>query len=124
MNRVTPVYGQPDGSKREIDRELKDEGLHPGSRAHRDSETRASREKIEPDQQAILALQRVSGAHIHRSNGLIHAYTNACYMGEAEMASGNCRRATRNEPCSDLSGDPSLPSGVTLFGSNSAEADI
>jgi hypothetical protein len=94
MNRVTPVYRQPDGSKQEIHRELKGEGLHPGSRARPDSETRAGREKIEPDQQAILALQRVSGAHIHLSNGLIHAYTNACYMGEAEMAEAVKRRMT------------------------------
>lgn len=50
--------------------------------------------KIEPNQQAILALERVSGGHVHRANGLIQVYTNACYLGEVEMAEAAKRDMT------------------------------
>lgn len=75
MNRVKAVSGQPPSPDQRIDRELKAEGLHPANQAHRDTETRAGPMRIEPNQQAIIALQRVSGAHVHRANGLIQAYT-------------------------------------------------
>lgn len=50
--------------------------------------------RIEPDQQAIMALQRVSGPHVHRANGLIQVYTDACYLGEVEMAEAAKREMT------------------------------
>jgi hypothetical protein len=50
--------------------------------------------KMEPDQQAILALERLSGAHVHRAKGLIQAYTDACYLGEVEKAEAAKRDMT------------------------------
>jgi hypothetical protein len=98
MNRVIPIFGQPPGldqriDDQQIDPEFKGDGLHTASRAQRDSKA-GSRLRIEPDQQAILALERVSGAHVHRAHGLIQAYTNACYLGEAEVAEATKRDMT------------------------------
>src|SRR5262245_6000493 len=86
MNPIMLVSVRTPGPDQQIGLELKGEGLHPANRAQRDGETRAGRVRIEPDQQAILALERVSGAHVHQATGLIQAYINACYLGEVEMA--------------------------------------
>ncbi len=42
---------------------------------------------VEPDEQAIMALERVStGADIHDTRNLIQTYRNAPYVGEHELA--------------------------------------
>ena len=42
---------------------------------------------FEPDDQAILALKRVStGADVHETNGLIHIYRLYCAVGNVEGA--------------------------------------
>jgi len=79
MNRVMPVSASLPGPDQRIDH----------------SETREGhRIEIEPDQLAIVALERVSGAHVHRAKGLIQAYTNACYLGELEIAEATKREMT------------------------------
>ena len=93
MSRNTTTSELRTEMDQRIDREFEGEGLHPTNRAHR-GETTQGRLKIEPDQQAILALERVSGAHVHWANGLIHAYRNACYMGEVEIAETTKRDMT------------------------------
>jgi hypothetical protein len=41
---------------------------------------------IEPNEQAILALHRVStGSSVHDTNGLIHTYRMCCFLGDPEM---------------------------------------
>lgn len=54
---------------------------------------------IAPDEQAIMALQRVStGADVHETNGLIHAYRLHCTIGNiggAEKAKRSMYRRAR-----------------------------
>ena len=41
---------------------------------------------IQPNEQAILALQLVStGSSVHDTNGLIHTYRLCCALGDPEM---------------------------------------
>ena len=54
---------------------------------------------IEPDQQTIMALQRVStGADVHETNGLIYTYRLHCAAGDiggAEESKRNMYRRAR-----------------------------
>ena len=51
---------------------------------------------IEPDQQAIMALQRVStGAEIHETNGLIYTYRLYCGVGDIHGADEAKRKMYR-----------------------------
>ena len=86
MNRAISTSIPLPGSDQPADREFKGKRLHPPDQTQRDSDNGKGRIKIEPDQQAILALARLSRAHVHRANGLIQAYTSACYLGELEIA--------------------------------------
>jgi hypothetical protein len=44
------------------------------------------RNPIEPNEQAILALHRVStGSSVHDTNGLIHTYRLCCLLGDPDM---------------------------------------
>jgi hypothetical protein len=46
-----------------------------------------SRTPIQTNEQAILALQRVStGSSVHHTNGLIHLYRLCCSTGDIETA--------------------------------------
>jgi hypothetical protein len=94
MNHVIHISGQLFCPDQQMDREFEGRELEPANPLRRDNETKAGRVRIEPDQQAILALARVSGAHAHRANGLIHAYTAACYLGEIKMAETTKREMT------------------------------
>lgn len=42
--------------------------------------------KIPPDEQAILALQRVAGARVHEAANLIQLYKSFCYNGDKDSA--------------------------------------
>lgn len=42
--------------------------------------------KIPPDEQAILALQRVAGARVHEAANLIQLYKSSCYNGDEDGA--------------------------------------
>jgi hypothetical protein len=94
MSFDTTISGPWTEPDQRIDRKLTAERLLPANPAYRDAETRRGPMSIEPDQQAILALERVSGAHVHRAKGLIQAYTNACYLGEGEIAEATKRDMT------------------------------
>jgi hypothetical protein len=51
--------------------------------------------KIEPDERAILALQRVAGARVHEANGTIHTYKLACCVGDEARAEAAKREMWR-----------------------------
>jgi hypothetical protein len=42
--------------------------------------------KIPPDEEAVLALQRLAGGRVHEAAGLIQVYKFRCYMGDKEGA--------------------------------------
>jgi len=94
MSRDTTLSGLWTEPDPRIDRELRAEDCIRQIQRTEMLKPRRDPMSIEPDQQAILALERVCGAHVHRAKGLIQAYTNACYLGEGEIAEATKRDMT------------------------------
>lgn len=48
--------------------------------------------KIPPDEQAIMALQRVAGPRVHEAANLIQLYRSFCYTGDEDSAAAAKRK--------------------------------
>lgn len=61
-----------------------------------DKDSMITKSPIEPDQQAIMALQRAStGAEVHETNGLIYTYRLYCGVGDIDGANEAKRKMYR-----------------------------